>query len=248
MNNRNRIACFFIVLLLVVLSVGTVPTVAAMNTGFSTAPIAEERRQAILSDLKLYLLTEEPPKDSIRCFDVNEAGVIALGLAGGSPTICVYDQSVFQYGYRFVTPGDFELEWDGDHLLLYLVRGNIVVELTPQGKGVAIEEIQDIPTNKQYWRQLDTVDQCTVGDTVYSLEKGIAFFEPSYSQVIAVNAAGEKTILYDVSCEKLPSFVMGVIVILLLIGVVVLVVVRSIANAKQYIDVKDIMKDNAKEQ
>ena len=89
----------------------------AMNTGFTTEELSEEQKSLLIEATNLSLLQTEPQKRSIRCFDVNEEGMIAIG-QDSSPEenaeILVYNShGEFLYGYVFYRGGsDFVVEWD----------------------------------------------------------------------------------------------------------------------------------------
>ena len=87
--------------------------VFAVSTGFETESINEDLQKNILSNIELTVFYSEPDKSSIKCFDVNDNGLIALGSSRSTDKrICVYDaDGVFKYGYEFVAYGDFGVEW-----------------------------------------------------------------------------------------------------------------------------------------
>lgn len=113
-----------------------VPYVSVMNTGFITEEIPIERQKNIAKNLYIRLLSEEPSLVSISCFDVREDYALAIGYVrtNNRATICVlYSQDgVFRYGYSLSTTGDYEIEWVGENLLIYLVRGGFLLRSLPK--------------------------------------------------------------------------------------------------------------------
>ena len=73
-----RIIKYSVFIVLLILVVGRVHS-EAMNTGFSTEPYSIEKLDSLLDKLKITVLTQEPGKQTIQCFDVNEDGLIAIG-------------------------------------------------------------------------------------------------------------------------------------------------------------------------
>ena len=73
----------------------------AMNTGFSTKELSEERRYSFAENVNISSLSKEPVHKSIQCFDVNEKGMVAIGQQDVYGTeVCVYNSSKeFLYGY-----------------------------------------------------------------------------------------------------------------------------------------------------
>ena len=50
-----------------------------MKIGFTTDNMDLEEQKRFLSNINLSLITEEPSKNAITCFDVNDSGLIAIG-------------------------------------------------------------------------------------------------------------------------------------------------------------------------
>ena len=69
---KTVIAGFFLMVLLS----ATGLEAFAMTTGFSTELIPEEDIESFLESKELTLITEEPKKECIQCFSVNENGDI----------------------------------------------------------------------------------------------------------------------------------------------------------------------------
>ncbi|MBQ8040963.1 MAG: hypothetical protein IJ274_14055, partial [Lachnospiraceae bacterium] len=69
---------FVIIIFLLLLVVNGGMGVAAVNTGFSTEPLSPDDTDTFLKNANISVLEEAPEKKAIKCFDVNEEGVLAV--------------------------------------------------------------------------------------------------------------------------------------------------------------------------
>lgn len=86
--------------------------VSAVNTGFTTKPLAEEERDRILPNINISLMKTEPVRGSIECFDVNDSEMIAIGQSKGDRIeMCICSQDgIFMHGYTLSDNGPFGVE------------------------------------------------------------------------------------------------------------------------------------------
>lgn len=226
------IRCIFTIILLLCSLTGEA---LAMNTGFDTEPLPPEKRDEILGRLHHYVLTAEPQRKAIRCFDVNDQGWIAVGSeAGEDKIVCVYSNSGdYLYGYRFNTSGSFYVEWDGDCLLIYHVRGDLAVSVDSAGEIRDIARIQDTENNTSYWYTLYATRR-KAGDTLYVIRNDMGLLNimaSSYSQLVKVDANGEETILYDVNAAQLKKTVVILAIVLAAVAAAIACIVGSFKQA-----------------
>ena len=108
------IRCALIALLSLLLLVVGVVEASAVNTGFHTELLPEDDINTLLKNVNITMLTDEPPKKPIECFDVNENALIAIGCSSSeNKTVCIYsNEGVFQYGFSFKCSGTFGIEFD----------------------------------------------------------------------------------------------------------------------------------------
>lgn len=176
--------------------------VSAMNTGFTTETLPENDVQIFLENVNIQMVTKEPKKNSIQCFDVDEKGTIAVGCNNlNNKTVCVYTaDGHFQYGYTFKTDGSFGVELDNDALLIYFVRSDIAVAIDSKGRIESVRKIQTTTENNSYWNNSVYLKSRKSGNNEYTLKNDMGVFNiiaSSYSKLIVTNAEGEEKILYD---------------------------------------------------
>lgn len=203
--------------MLLLLSNGVLEALA-MNTGFSTEALPEDDINTVLKNVNISMLTREPQKKSIDCFDVNEDGLIAIGSSDSeNKTVCIYtDEGDFQYGYRFKTNGSFGIELDNDILMVYLVRSDIAIAVNSMGDVESVLKIQNTSENNSYWYNFVYLTRRSIGDKEYMIKNDMGFFNifaSSYAQLIVKNTDGEECVIYDVGAEQLLNMVVTFVVV-----------------------------------
>ena len=206
----------------------SVVSASALNTGFSVVDISEEEQEKIEGNLQLTLITSEPTKFPVACFDVREDGMLVIGSDSGidKKTICIYDQGEFQYGYTYTSAGDFGVEWDGDLINLCTVRSSLVISIDANGQILQISKIEDTYANRSYWDDVRANKKSAQGQT-YAIQNDLGFlnfFAINYSQLTSTNADGQTTVLYDArtiasAVSLLLTITIPVFVVIVVVGV-----------------------------
>ena len=211
---------------------------SALNTGFSVVDISEEEQEKIEGNLQLKLITSEPTKFPVACFDVREDGMLVIGCDAGryKKTICVYNQGEFQYGYTFKSAG-FEVEWDGDLINLCTVRSDLVISIDANGRILQISKIEDTYANNSYWYDVGA-NKKSVQDQTYAIQNDLGLlnlFAMNYSQLTSTNADGQTTVLYDArTIVFVQSLLLTVMVVVLVVTVVIGVTKEFIKCRREY--------------
>ena len=212
----------------------------AINTGFDTCDMPAEEKTSIISNINLTQITEEPAKKSIVCFAVSDNHMIAVGQeASIKKTVCVYSsEGAFQYGYTFVDYGPFGLEWDGENLNIYFVRGGLVISVTPSGEVIDVLDIQDTTHNNSYTKDILYSTKRKIGCIEYTLENNMGFLNSvasSYSILSIINANGEKNVIYNVHDNQLFNTTLKyvytvtficIVVVVLFVGIIIKLIVN----------------------
>lgn len=214
--------------MILILLTGTVDAYA-LNTGFTTESVSSEFQENFLSNIKLSLITEEPEKNSIQCFDVNYNEMIAIGSENlTEKIISIYNSSGnFQYGYQFACEGSFAVEWDSDNLIIYFVRSGIAALFDPNGNNLEMKAIQDTVENNNYWNHSVNSIQHTVNGNQYDLKNNMGIFNvfaSSYFQLVKTDSDGKAAVLYDCGDKYIAkyttAFALIIIFIILVVGMI----------------------------
>ena len=164
---------------------------------FATAAAEQSLVDRAKATWNLSFLGQEQERRVVLCFDVCENGYFAVGYRGN--TIQVYDQNgVFCYGYQFETEGTYGIAFHGENLVIYLARSHIAIEMDHEGNCVGAEEF--IPTAKITQTVFNRKSK-QIGSMIYSLERDIGIFDGDYSRLVATDAVGNRTVLYDVTAR-----------------------------------------------
>lgn len=205
----------FMVAFLLFLLIVSCADAFATSTQITTETLSEEKKEYVIEAININLFTQEPSKQAIWCFDVNENGLIAIGgkKANDDKIVCIYtSDGVFQYGYTFEDSGTFGVELSENILTIYFVRGDTAVSVNPEGE---VEDVVVIPmTSKNNSRWKDSVfssEKEALGKT-YTLKNDMGFFNNfthNYSQLVITDNNGTETILYDVNSIQYVKYAFG---------------------------------------
>lgn len=211
--------------------------VNAMNTGFSTEEVSEKTRNRFVSNIELSLLTTEPVKKGIQCFDVNEKGMVAIGQNGADDKrVCIYDSDgKFLYGYTFDVSQSFGVEWDGEYINIYFVRSDVIISLDSDCNVLDIKKIQNTMDNNTYSDKLKHLTR-SIGDTTYLVRNDMGIFNLialSYSQVVTIDSTGAERIIYDINSEQLFITISLLIIILGGVSGAIVVLARQCSKLMQ---------------
>lgn len=237
MRKRIIIIAATIFSLLPVLLTAFSGTVSALNTGFSTEQFPEEKISKFISNVNISLLTEEPVRTAIKCFDVNDYEMIAIDQqVFDEKTVCVYSKDgVFQYGYTFNCDGNIGLEWDGNNINIYFVRGSVIASVNPNGEILEVLSVQNTIENNSYVNHFFHSTERNVGDTEYAVRNNMGIlniFAASYSQLTVTNSDGKETVLYDVNSEQFVKILTLFILTVVTVVIVLTVIIRQFVKKK----------------
>lgn len=211
--------------------------VSALDTGFKTKGLSIEDKNTFISNTDLLLIDEEPTKNPILCFDVNNNQLIAVGQrTSGRKAIYIYsNEGVFQYGYTFNCTGDFGVEWDENNLNIYFVRSSVLATVSPHGEILDILEVQNTIENNSYVNHFIYSDKRLIDCTEYFIgnpSRMLNLFAPSYSQITVKTGNGSEYIIYDVSSIYFSKMIGTIVFFCLLVIAGVAVMIRQFIKMK----------------
>lgn len=220
----KRLTFLLFLPIIIIVLCSTAVKADAMKTGFSTEELTQEDKNTFISNIDISLLTSEPVKQGIRCFDVNEEGMIAIAQNGrDGKEICVYSSDgTFLYGYVFDCSQSYGVEWDGANLNIYFVRSDVIISVDADGNILDIKKVRDTIDNNSYSNSLLYSTKRIVGNTTYVIRNDFGVFNwiaTSYSELIAIDATGEEHVIYDVSSTQ---FIKTVVIFVAILAAVVI--------------------------
>lgn len=233
----------FSIFFLTIFAIGTFDlflTQAIAAQGLTTEEISPDKVESIARHVNVSVISEEPSRRAIECFDVNaESGMIAIGFCGEDTAryVLVYDREfVFQYGYKFTDYGSFAIQWNNGDIVIYLVRGSYAVTLSPSGSVNAVEKVSDTVENSDYWRNHLDATERSAGDSKFLIRNNLGifnFYEGSYSQLVRIDEDGQTTVLYDVSTGQGGSLTVITVAVIIIAFSISLYLVFRIKKNKE---------------
>lgn len=143
-----------------------------MNTGFEVKEYDNPDLDAFSSKVKLGLLVFDYD-GKIENFDVNENGdiVVAYETVSIEKKVCVYNSlGEFQYGYSLLDFGTIGVEWDGENVIIYSVRGAYLVLLDKYANILDKKIVLNTTANNTYRNKTLWKTEKMVGSDKYRLK------------------------------------------------------------------------------
>lgn len=215
-------------------------TVHASTTfGFETTNLSDNEKSEIWKNINIKSLSDSISLNDIGSpivsFDVSESENILLGFKGNRVAVLDKNREVLNF-FEFSNDGSFYVQWNGNNILLLLVRGSIIVEITSTGQLIDIVKVEDSSIhNTSRWNNISKKVQVNIGGTSYSITNKMGFlniFSSSYSQLIKSDSNGNISTVYDVNSTQLTKTIVIFIAIILFIALVAVTVVRQFLKAK----------------
>lgn len=228
----KRVYICLLILLFEILC-GSKTSVYAMETqGFETEEMSINDIELFLGNVNLLLLNTEPSKKPIKCFDVNEQGIMAIGTEDGNDkTIAIYsDAGIFQYGYRFHTDGSFGVELSNEELAIYFVRSDVAVSINLLGEIQYVSRICDTSENNTYWNRYVRATSRSVGEYQYVLRNDIGIlgiFASTYSQLYRTDGLGNEQLIYNANSIQFFHILIIFLAILVFVSIVLIVIIKE---------------------
>ncbi|MCH5298023.1 MAG: hypothetical protein J1E85_10200 [Ruminococcus sp.] len=218
-------------LLAILLTTYSYISTSAMTTGFDIEQIPTEQAEEFLDNINLIYESEEAHHHSIKCFDISDSGLIAVGIDEDiEKHINVYDNNgIFQYGYSFENQGTYGIEFDKDNLIIYTVRGENAYLIDNKGNCLEVCKINNSLENNSYWNHNVFAKSKKVGNSKYVLSKAI-IFSPSYSKLTKISSDGTEFVIVDVSTDSVIYIIIVIIIAITVISISIPSVINYFKN------------------
>lgn len=145
---------------------------------------------------------EDEIHDRIVSFDVSEDGLILLALEGDQ--IIVLDDQYRQIQhFHFTDSGSYHVQWNGNNILLYRVRSDLLFETTIDGDLVSVKRVRQSATNTRLINEVETRTEIQRNGVTYRAHKesGLTgFFQGySYNQLCKVLPDGKEETIVQIN-------------------------------------------------
>lgn len=231
-KRTTRIASLLSVIALTIIFLA--PQCFAMNTGFSVETVDAVTAEDIMRRLDVVLLAVEPDiEKGFSCYDVNNAGNIALGFdLGERDVVLAYDSSgTFLYGLSLMDNGAFGLEWDEDHIIIFRVRSNIAIRFSNTGECTDIKQVSNTLDNRKYWNSEIFSNERLLGNDTYLAENNCLNIKllhwGTYNRLSKVLSSGERVVIFDYPQDLTIVFVSILFAATTIITLLYIVIIRQ---------------------
>lgn len=226
-------------IIFLLLFLGGLTVHASTTYGFETTNLSNNEKIEIWKNINVKSLSDSISLNDIGLpivsFDVSESEKILLGFKGNRVAVLDKNREVLNF-FEFSNDGSFYVQWNGDNILLLLVRGSIIVEFTSTGQLIDMVKAEDNSIkNNSLWNEISKKDYVYVRENSYSIRNQMGFlnfFSSSYSQLLKIDSNGNITTVYDVNSTQLTKTIVIFIANLLFVALVAVIIVRQFLKAK----------------
>lgn len=193
--------------------------VRAVPNDLVTEELSSEEIEHFVESISVQLLTEQPLREAICCFDVSPDGLIAIGHDNGDDRVVevLSEKGEFCYGFSFSSQGSFGLIWQGKELSVYFVRSDTVAFIDKDGTVSRVVRIRDsFGSNNDLYAEVFSPRK-QAGGCIYELRNDMGvlnLFAISYSKLVCMDANGNSVTVYDANSEHMARIVLGIVLFL----------------------------------
>lgn len=192
----KRLFLISIIILIILLSL-VLSAYASSLYGFESIKLSENEINQIWDKLNIKNLSTNISLDDINLpiisFDVSDEEMIILGFKNNQ-VIIIDKNKIIQTYLEFSNNGLFYVQWKKNNILLYLVRGGIIVELTSNGQLINMIKTDDNNINNNFlWNEISKKTNIDIDNSTYIVKNDMGIlniFTSSYSQLVKINSNG----------------------------------------------------------
>lgn len=203
---------------------------------FDTIQLTESEINRVWQSINLQLVKDVTSINEFSVpivnFDVSKSRNIVMGLSDKQILVLDPDGNISNL-FTFETYGSFYVKWNGNNLLLFLVRSSIIVEFTLNGDLVSMVDTDDNSINNNaLWNEFTKVKNIKIDNYDYYVENKMGFFDlfacQRHNRLITIDPHGNKAVLYDVNNFQVVKIAVMFFVIITIIAVVLYKIFRPI--------------------
>lgn len=194
--------------------------------------LTEEEQARTWEELKFRAVLEQEYSSPLYSFDVAPDGSLALVTRNNQLIlICHTGEEETRCCFSFDQDGILGVTWHNDQICLYLLKSQLLVEITQEGQLLGISKLkyEDYDVQKQLERVFfQTSAEDSLGN-VYSLIEGKRIFpeSKSYASLEQTGADGTVTEIYNVEKAVMKSQAVKLLLVFLWAALLVFLFFRS---------------------
>lgn len=199
---------FLILLITVMFAMNLTQVTSAKETESDTFP--QERAESVLEVLNLSknesINSFDDINDPIVCFDVSDAHELLIVFDSEKIVVTDSDGNIINV-LDFNCEGSYYAHWNNGNINLFLPRGDLVVEITPDGKPINItEDVTETDKTASFWSGFNIRRELTVGNKTYVAKKQLGilgFFTSGYTRLSVIDEAKNESVLLNSGLPKI---------------------------------------------
>lgn len=216
-------------------------SVSAKNKyGFQTINLSKEEKGKILKNCdiqKINISSLDEINSTLVSFDVLENEKLVLGFKNETILIIDKNKKVLN-AYKFPCDGDFYVCWQNENVLIQIVRGSILLEISQDGQPVSVERADDTSSeNNDLWNKISEKHFVELKNATYLAKNEMGFlnyFTSSYAQLIKSDANGKETVIFDINKSQLTKNIITIIFIVSFVCLVFVILLKSTKAKTKY--------------
>ena len=147
----------------------------------------------------------EPTENMGKIVSFDVANQILLAFSSQKIAVCDTSGKILK-AFEFQTYGNYYVQWCGDDIQIYFVRGDSLLTVTQDGELVSCIAVNpDRATNETSIQKLEHKTTCEISGVTYKIQKGRPMLELlsgyKYTQMVKIDNTGRETILYDCTAQ-----------------------------------------------
>lgn len=147
----------------------------------------------------------EPTENMGKIVSFDVANQILLAFSSQKIAVCDTSGKILK-AFEFQTYGNYYVQWCGDDIQIYFVRGDSLLTVTQDGELVSCIAVNpDRATNETSIQKLEHKTTCEISGVTYKIQKGRPILELlsgyKYTQMVKIDNTGRETILYDCTAQ-----------------------------------------------
>ena len=171
----------------------------------------------------------EPTENMGKIVSFDVANQILLAFSSQKIAVCDTSGKILK-AFEYQTYGNYYVQWCGDDIQIYFVRGDSLLTVTQDGELASCIAVNpDRATNETSIQKLEHKTTCEISGVTYKIQKGRPILELlsgyKYTQMVKIDNTGRETILYDCTAQyssETPTIIVLIIMCCLIMFTIVI--------------------------
>lgn len=192
----------------------------------------------------------EPTENMGKIVSFDVANQILLAFSSQKIAVCDTSGKILK-AFEFQTYGNYYVQWCGDDIQIYFVRGDSLLTVMQDGELVSCIAVNpDRATNETSIQKLEHKTTASSGSNLQNFKKADQYIEllsgyKYQAQMVKIDNTGRETILYDCTAQyssETPTIIVLIIMCFLIMLTIVIYWQKNGRKSQQISALKGILK------